>query len=1119
MLINIVLLLLFCCSACNGLTISVTDSLTVIRGSQAMITALYSIDYNVTGGVIQCSIVAVERGDYCGYIYPSTIDCISTNTTQVFQHYGCLNPYEMINFQAIIQTDDNKVYSESFSIAVHILPNNNPLVQLITQPYDINPYQSTLSFVFPSSFICDQCSYTVIANTTNYSIPLLWNDDGAIVINGPLYQPIPCGYSPKIPFLFYPPNTTHYHHKANDTIVLVRTTCRTNMADTTSYQIVPLFIETLAATELHKLPTAYLHISELSESIVPPTTLLLSSSLQTMSLYKVVKFVFPIKDTGGLYPMGSYNKGSLIATTFTSAQLRLDRVIFKPNQSSIASYLSTSTMFHYYVLNCAGSPIGKGTLHVRLSPRIGQGPSVRKNTGITINKGQSQFLTSNNLDLYPPLFCFNYTVTVVTVPSRGYISGGVNTKPYQINDRFSVSAKNLNIVYHYNLTNNNNIIQLDSTVWSIQCTGIPDYIINVSIPFTIININRLSTPTHCLISVLTYVGVATPLYVHVNESCRLWGKVTMETHPRLGALITNKCIVNDTYYPSYTTLDSSCYTNDTNISEWNDLWYISPITNGTDVIRLVSLNDSQYVALHIQILPYSNKVSIVKNHDPYIMGNLSHSELPYIQTNIPLPLLSPTTSVYITEQYLYVHALSYLLNDIVYTISSHPKHGLICVLHDKDCHNSVDTFTQEDILARHVYYKPHFNSTSDQFKFRVFYLNGLNSIPGLHTFYMIPFTERSPIPLKQFWLSSKSEKPLARKHLRHFQRYFKTKKLTFTLLTPPRYGILRRNVFTWDDIGRRIVTYRHMVHGTCADQVTLNVTTQDGRHITSNFSIAIKNSTNNRVLNVASKGHTVDGDKNFILSQNDFVYESNFCFEFLTFTVTSIPSYGLLRYHDDHSGLSIQLDQNATFSGRDIIESRLTYQIFPDLVFFHETQDTFELSPQDPQGPSKRESRSIPTSLFLVYINPDSVEMTLNLTIVSPKVITKLNTIHYGTIFDQTDMYLTDSDFIPANVFFLIRKSPLFGNIQRDLSPVEQFSLQDVHNGKISYISSLFHTDTNITSDEFEFSVFVKIEKTSHLYTRSVKFVVRWCYFAITSGINQIVRVDEMTTKLPLIVR
>lgn len=1098
-----------CTAGSQLLTITVTQTLDVFRGGQISIdpSSLYSINFNTTSSInetiSQCNVVTNE-GKYCGIIYPSSITC--KDTGQVFQHYGCLSNYETVTFQIEIVTDNGNIYSKLFTISVHVLTNLSTSLELVTELVPHQPYK-TLMLLFPSSFT-NQCSYTILDSLPN--LQLSSND----TINGPLSQPLPCGYSPKNPFT--------YRKSSENATIIVRTTCYSDK--TTLFYVVPLAPPTMP---IQQLKIAHLHVQELTEMVLPAHLLPVR---ELSKYYKFIKFVFPVEYTGGIYPLFSSDEGALDVTTFTMADLQYQNVIFRPKDSSIASYISTVTMFHYYVLEWNGRLIAEGILQIKLSPKVGLKPSVRKNIGISVERGENGTLSSKGLNFYPPLLCLNYTITVATVPLTGILLTEGRVKPLKVNETINVYDNDLNIVYQHNHSMSTSNSISDNTMWNIHCEGLPHSIITVLIAVRITTIKQSSfLPTHCHFPVMAYLGTATPLHAHSNGLCRLSGHVSIEVSPwkhSSGKLIQcppSSCPISSYPYVPLHLLETCSVTDATEGTDWKDVWYMA---SGNATLKLVEFVTNQSISLHVTVLPLE-MLDIVQTNQTVTGLNQLFSSIPYVQTNLPLPLTS-TNPVYITSNFLYIQSRGYLQKEIVYHISMYPTVGYICLLYDKECPHSIRSFTQQDIQAKRVYYKPHVTMvTNDSFQFQVFYL-GRERIPGIHTFHLQVLNRKSLtlLPWKQFWVSSKREKPLTRKYLRHFERHFQTRRLTFSVIQGPLHGVLKPIEFSWQDVIERIVVYQHLKENVCSDIITLRVTTRDQRSITANLTIAIKRSTNNKQrLSMNANGHRIQGQDNFILSTNDLEVHSSFCFEFVEFTVSALPTYGVLLLDDVNTGVMKQLEPDSTFSGSDIVHGHVTYQIFPDLVFFDETRDSFELNLRDPKGEleTKEDSkviRSISNSIFVIIIDPKvESELRLNITTVSPKMISQLNSAQYGTVIGQEDIYLSNSDFLPPEIYFRLRKSPVFGKLHKNDAPIYEFSLADIYNGEISYLSSLRHADTNLTSDDFELSVYVSIERTMKRYTMTLNFVVEWCYFSITSVSKYGTRVDETSPSIALIVR
>lgn len=1138
LLLLVILLDDFCCAGSQlqqnsfRLNVSAKKTLHVTRGKNVAITGdHYSIvpSGHYSNAIMTCNMLYVSSNENCGHISPTTLPCWDQETPNLYhyyQHHGCFNHYETLHFQVnarMIINETDVIAIEHLSLSLRILPNQN--VSLKTQMVKDDKDNVMINFLFPT-FFTNKCSYTVMDRLPYKRI------SAEVKINGSLSLPIPCGYSPATPFTY-----SSRRLSSKITSLFVLTNCFT---EDPTYYVVPLTNDTfnkstyLIEDDLMHLNDSHMNINELSETLLSPETLPIDlQEFQGYGNRGGLKFLFPVEYTGGFYPYLSPPQNPNTATTFTMTELLRNRVVFKPTERSIATHVSTITMFHYNLLDFIGRPLARGTLYVKLSPRKGRDPSIRKNIGISVERGGKAFITSNELNLYPPHLCTNYTVRMVALPRLGNVFVSGRDAPLGINDTFQVEENNLNILYVQD-HNNASHYASDATLWSLECDmvkkqdsskGSPP--LNVLIP---IRITSSPTTTHC--TVVTLSQCVTPL--HLSECSLPTGPVTITALKQqlvdpgdFIATPSSHCLTGS--YPYYTLSRSQSCLGDLNKhdrSHSNDfLWYISHnITS--EVVKeyeLASIKYNYSVLLRVKVLPRFNFVATEQLANVSISSPSHFPSAPFVQRNEPLPLSSPQP-VYITADYLCISSTGYLEKEIVYHISSQPLYGVLCLLDNTDCTASIRSFTQADLTANRVYYKPEsltMHPVNDSFYFQLFYFEGREKLPQKIRFQFVSVQEVSLlVPYKQFWISNEREKALTRKYFRHIQWYMGTNKLHFRVISGPRHGTLNTpdtpKEFLWEDLTKRSVTYNHSpLEDHCSDTLTLQVTRLTDRFsIITNISIAIKASTGD-VLSITTNDHPLELEKEFTLSENDFQLQSSFCLSFIKFKVTSLPSYGLLRYRDPAINVLKELNINSSFTGQDILEGRITYRVLPSIIFYRNTTDTFSTVLEDPQGVtdsnSGRPKRSSPSSVFLIILIQDPFsELRLNLT-VSPSIMMSTATNdHYGVTFTEEDIYLTDdSDFLPSEISLYLKSSspPRFGHIQKDDYQTSHFTLSDVYENKISYISTLSHSDFSVTSDSFE--LIVKISYGNHTnpghVESNITVNIDWCYFNL-SGRG---RVDE----------
>ena len=1144
----------FCVGEQHGsFTLTVSGSsktIQVIRGKSVPITSdHFSMNASGDGNLI-CNIVYVgDTNEHCGHVSPSTRPCWDPGSPQVFsyQHYGCLNHYEVLNFriEAWTGTSGDELIVKVVSLPVHVLPNPRTSLQIKISQDD---HRNIINFFFPVSF-ANHCSYTVLDH-----LPSLSYGKNSIKskINGPLSLPLPCGYSPRVPFT--------YNNSLSHMSLVVHSNCFTDRS--TTFYVLPLPLREASndsakqqqqRTTLKQLKDSHLTVTELSETVLPSPALPIDSAdfVHFEKEHGNLKFLFPVEHTGGFYSfLSSHPKhNTLDATTFTLDDLKRSKVLFIPKERSIASHVTTISTFHYYLLNSIGKPLAKGALHVKLSPRRGRSPSLRKNTGISVKRGGKGNITSNELNLYPPHLCTNYTATLHSIPSLGKLYIRDEGQPLMVNDTFRVERNNLSILYIQD-RNTDGHYASDYTIWRLECDTMQEQVgtmvtpLIVQVPIRIAASFNTSPLPHCIVNVMTYSQTATPLHLHaIKDQCSLpHSPVSIATlkQPPAGPgefiqTPPGNCSLKT--YP-YLFLNESCLKSKFVIKNWinaSDVLYLSPAVLLTRQVEftLTNLPTNYTISLRITIHPihyYYSNITTVSLPPESATPLPFFPSVPYIGTNNPLPITSPHP-VYITSNFLSTASIGYLEKEIVYHIVSQPQYGHICLLDNTQCTSSVRSFTQADISGARIYYKLLSNSLqNDSFSFQLFHLSRGERIAGVTIFRFWAIDEESLLVGKQFWIVTGGKKPITRKYLRHVHKYLGTNRLHFKVLSGPHHGILQtpfnqRN-FTWEDLKDRIVVYEDKSEGVvCSDLITLQAIRNDNKgSITTNFSIAIKRLQDDR-LSFSTKGHKMKEEKLFQLSASNFEIQSAFCLQFITFKITSIPTYGLLQVQDSATNVLKELSINSSFTGQDLIQGRVTYHVLPKIIFYRETTDTFSLSLQDPQdhttNKNKRSRRNAPSSIYLIVLIEETMsEMRLNLTVASSKIVSALDNTHYGAVFGKNDIYLSpNSDFVPSEIFLYIKPSspPRFGQLQKDNVQVSHFSLAEVYANKISYISRLSHSTTSVTSDMFELIMRVSYgeDGDESQIEGNLSVLMEWCYFNITGNSE----VDESASYAKFFVR
>lgn len=1055
--------------AAEELAVTVHSSVTITRGGSGTLDGTYSL--HLHNDSVECTIVSLSSASACGTVEPFRLHCAEAAPT--YTHYGCLAQYETLNFQAYSRTADGRVMSKTFSISVHIA-TNWPSIQLAKTLTSKDKSQIDLELVLNFSHnFTSGCYYSIATDGAQLPLPA---GGGRVILPEP-HRLMPCGHS--VPFRY----TSSTPGLAD--ALLARTVFA---GGPVNYHVLPL--TSVAFT--HHLPRAFLQVHELSETLLPTDLLPVANLLRD---YAHLEFTFPVLATGGFYSLSTAGNRHLDATTFAWAELRRDAVTFRPREGA-CRLMPVVTLFHYLVSDVAGQTLAEGSVEVTITPRTGHLPSLRKNVPLVVEHGDSSELDYRFLDFYPPQGCSDFSVTVTRPPTLGDFVLDDGTVLAE-GSNFSTNYNNFTLEYVHN---DNTPRLLDHSVWTIHCqqqlpfSVVLRQIVVPPVPSErhLVNISRAAVTNH-----------ASPLDLPLARQCDFASSTLITISSPDGQVLQWKdnCVPPPSSPYVKSDVLPSCLVHVSNLSRVNPahLWHMPYGGPGNSThLSLVS----EKCAVSIQLSIAARAPSLTSKS-----GNISGEDpsLPYLQIHRPLPIAT-SQPVHVSRDFLYVHSMGHLQEEIKYSITSRPRYGHLCTLYHLDCSRSLSSFTQTDLLGNKVYYKPLNYSTdprNDSFNFHISYFNNTR-LPGSHTFEIRAVKEEKLEPRKQYWVAQGRTKPLALKHLQHFMENLKSKQTIFTILVWPQYGFLelpegRNDSFTWKDTKNRSVKYHHSGARGCSDALHLMAT--DGRHtVYGNLSLAIR--LDSEVgLDLLSREHTIGRWNNsFVLSPGDLTVRSGFCSEFVQLSVNSTPSYGVLMERDPALGTTRHLTPESTFSVATLEKGLISYFLKLDLALMNDAHDSFVIFVEDPdidRHSLKRdaEATSVRVRIFVISVGADYY--FLNFTFASPKYIGVLESGGCGTIFGPADIHLQDSDIQPVEVDLSITTTPTHGVIQKDGHAVSEFTLDQLHNGEISYISTLSHIDTNITTDQFEFELHIIIEGTKSIYNEV--FHLEWCYFTISS--------------------
>lgn len=1120
------------------ITVAVNGPLAVERGGQSVIHSHQLMNISTSSAVTSaatstCSITFLsDAGNPCGTVWPETTTCNHTKGPRpTYTHYGCHNQYETLHFRIILSNNDNDsnvtAFIAEFSLSVHIVPSERfPLLELLTAVENDTTNEHSVTVHCPPQYI-GHCWYSL-----PNGLPLQADIKG----NGVTGRPIPCGQSPKHPFIYRSTNTTT---PVLNNAISIETGCMTTAAisDYNRYNILIVDSATSHHSEPLRLPNSFLIITEFATT--PLTIDSLGGSIEDHGLPRTrnLKLTFPVLPIGGLYPSYSAKQGFLDTTVFTYSDLEQGLVTFVPDETSAAAYIPTKSQYHYYVSDFAGQILAKGILEVTVSPRLGLKPSIRRNLGFSLFANETAEINQDHLNFYPPSECLSYVMNIIKLPLLGDLYFSNSTRPLEIGNQLSITGGNLLLRY----THRRHLASYDMISTTITCPKKEPF--NVTLPVRIISPDHVALPTdnivyNCSQTLYGYRGFVTPLTAATGECVNQVisanvSSASIISHGSLPHLVfvDKKC--NNTRFHSYPYINQSdyswdeCFSGITSQQLDNDqlsrLWYHVPLNgnHSNSSTLLISYDNGISLLVIYNVITLSttplNDFKQIVNSEKLNYTHINPPQ-PYLRRNVQLPLYT-SDSILITSHFLYVQSLGYLQSEIIYQIVTPPEHGLVCLLyHSKACSQSIRDFTQEDILSDQLYYKPLIaegDSTitnenyMDKFVFEVYFMDDIKLNADNQFKLQLLYLQNKESVVSQFWVKYGKTKALLRKHLKHLKHpSIPLSRHNFTLREQPALGYVDMTEFTWQDIIDRKVKYHHKQdHGGCSDLILLTVKANE-EIFEASIIVAFRNKTKSNEVG-GTKQHKLDEGESFTLSVNDLPIKTSFCPEFVRVSIKRPLYYGLLIIQDPAYHTKRFLSANASFLLSDVIEGHISYQLQPDMVIIEDVKDELLFGVTDPRGIFEDSSimkRDTTTTadifhllILVVPIEGSGLAFEFNISSTVSKQVVELENNKYGSVLDSSDLYLTNTDFLPSEVHFIIHELPQYGQLQKNNYPIEDFTLADINSGNISYISTLPHLTPDVMQDEFRYSIHIEIFDTNRRISLDNGFQFNWCYFTVDS--------------------
>ena len=1105
----------------NWTPVSVDRSLSVTRGGQVDLGAAITFrDDIVTSG---CSVQYVATSDTCGRVQPTRFSCSELSRPILYQHSGCLSEREFVTFLISSRTETSANVS-TFSVEIIIEPVQSPtagitleLLHSDTLLGDGQPH-NLYRIKFPSELI-GKCHYEVVVNWQPLSLPISGTLDG--VTN----QPLPCGFMDNTSGLMYVPNNSstppdedyllikvHSHDKSvrNQFVVLHM---RIGQSENSSHGTVRV------------LPTRSLVVRQGANTLIPLSLLTFQNSSHSLHLgdsQLLYRYTFPIFDAGSFQSILS-SSVNMSHTTFTNRDLLEGNVAF------YTSFLAPEqTTFHYTISNVAGSVVAIGNVDVFVERHQWDWPVQRTNRPLEVLEGGSNGFDQTTLDFYlqPTNLCMQQaSMTAIILPKHGHLTFPNGSDVGSTSVLISTLRNDSTLLYNHTTSGGGSFS--DSIVWEISCQGGPVFEV-----FTSVLIAPVSDLPAVLLrgwDITVHRGWSMPispssLLVVDFDSPPNDVIVTVEA-----GLVTLDLKALDIDYPPYVKADrlqSKTITHKVTTFSMSDLenynvWYVPP-ANTSVINEVLTFTVGESTA--------TVKVDIVDLDLNQTLYLTTHEEYPSVPHNIALPLHT-TDSTYITSAYLYSKAAPYPSEKLVYMVTSPPGRGLLCLLSGEKCQTSISRFTQRDINSQHVYYMPDKADTlkEDLFEFELT-MDGFHQLsPALHRFEVKPVKSEVSVNMTRiFFVKAGRSKTITAKRFRPFTQYLQTRNVVFQVTRSPHYGRLELKGelnptnFTFQDVWERSLVYKHCLSAmkVYSDQFSFSVGNST-HSLDSTMRIAIRHGDENVHVQVDVQQHTLFADhKRFVFSREDINVTSSFGLDFVTFTLNSLPVYGVLNLYNNKLNTIIQLKVNSTFTARDIYNGFLHYVFTNTALVMDQMNDTFNLTAEDPESkwPLPEPRRPETTGHFPISIRPtEDVIYELIISVTSPGILTWLpDHQQYGYQLSQKDIVVLTSNFTiePDQVVIQLDVPlPNFGSIWKNDYIDNIFTIEDVHSGRVRYQSSVIPND--LYSDRFHMDIYINLMNFLG-HRNNITFGITW---ATVSLQNSSLTVRENDGRVEVVVR
>lgn len=1116
-----------CVSVHNNWTpISVDRSLSVARGGQVDLSA--AITYHRDAVTTDCNVQFLSTGS-CGQVRPSRFSCSDYFGPILYQHIGCPAEIELATFLASSPTDTSANVS-IFSVEILIGPAHTLATEITLELLEGHEFYTTLEdqkaynyrIVFPAELI-GRCHYEVVSDWQHMLLP------SSGVVMGASNQPLPCGFTDSSGLIYIPSNSSSpleedhlliklhsYDHHMEDCFIFLAMNLGSVDGNNTG-------------GEIQELPTKFLVVRQGANTPIPPSLLTFHDYLYSFQLNDsqlLYFYAFPVLEAGSFRSsLGS--SVNVTHTVFTSRDLLKGSVAFYPNFSA-----AVQTVFHYSISNVAGVEVAIGEVNVTVQRHNWNWPVQRTNAPLQVMKGGSSIFDQRTLDFYlqTDLCTHHAAMSLLVLPVHGHLTF-LNGSDVGGTGLLISALKNGTVMIYTHSSGSKEFT--DSIVWEISCPNAPVLQVYTSILIA----PSSDSPTVLLRGwdIMIHQGWATllsPSIIDTYDQDSSEDEISVTTDQLSGGLLKFdwkklKCDHFHCFLPyveAEKLLSQNVAQDVSNISfsdlESYKIWYVPPANSSTDQLWL-KFSVGDYTA--------SIGVDIINSDLNQTLYLTTQYEYPSVALNLPLPLHT-LTSTYITSSYLYSQAPPHHPDRVVYVVRSPPRNGLLCLLSGEKCQTSTNRFTQRDINSQRVFYKPGGTGKvdKDSFVFELTIDDFRQHTAILHQFHFKPVPTVVEVSMdRTFFVNAGESKAIALRHFRPFSQFLSSRDIVFHVTRHPHYGHLELDGepnpgnFSFSDLKQRELVYWHHLsaRNSCSDQFSFYVGNST-HSLDGTMRVAIKRGRESVNVHVNVGHHTLySGQRKFVFGSDDINVSSSFCLDFVTFTLRTLPSLGVLSLVDIEHSTVIQLEENSTFSANDIYSGFVHYTFTNKGPMRSQISDVFVLSADDPTSswppPRPRQDNDETNGHFRVTIIPSQdIEHELVINITSPGFLTWLPDYeHYGYIFSDNDILIYNSTIEPHQVVIQLDREPEFGSIWKQNSMDNIFTVEDINNELIWYRSDV--RLNGFSSDSFLMSIVVTLMDFSMLVDRK-EFVINWATVQLQ---NSSLVVSENEGQVEVVVR